>query len=288
MRGDRGMARVLHVLLLAIAALVPLHSQGQAQAEEWRFSVPPYLSPARMDEIYAPIAAHLGQSLGRSVVFRTSSNFDRYYEQVVAGGMDITFTHAFFYVVAVDQHGYVPLVRMIEPFKGLLVVLDQSPAKSLADLRGKTIATPPENLPTVHLIRQIMREQNFDPNKDFSMRGFRSVESCLQQLIIGEAAACIAPPFALPGAEAQFKVRFRTIVESPGIPSLTFLAHPRLSTQERARLRSVLLAMNDSEAGKALLRNIGSRGLVDARNTEYDPVRRLMKNMDAPWLSSPR
>ena len=259
-----------------------------ANTAELRFSVAPYLAPARMEELYTPMAAALTQALGRPVVFRTSSTFERHYDQVTAGATDLTLLHAFFYVVAVDQYGYLPLARMTEPFKGLLVVPEQSPVRTLADLRGKTIATPPDYLPTVHLVRREMREQHFDPSRDFVMRSFRSVESCLQQLVIGEAAGCICPPFALPGAEARFKVRFRTIVESASIPNLTFVAHPRVSAAERSRLRAAILQWSESDAGRDLIRSIGTSGFVAARDSEYAGVRRLLKNLDTPWLPSPR
>jgi len=262
----------------------PRHMPGA----DLRFSVAPYLSPARMEELYTPMAQALTQSLGRPVLFRTSSTFDRYYSLLATGTMDVSLLHAFFYVSAVDQYNYLPVARMNEPFKGLLVVLDQSPVQSVSDLRGKTIATPPDYLPTVHLVRRALREQGYDPARDFSMRSFRSVESCLQQLVIGEAAACICPPFALPAAQALFKVQFRTVVESPPIPNLTFVVHRRVSASERARLRNAILTWSNSDAGQQLVRSIGTSGFVAVQDAEFDPVRRLMKNLDTPWLPSPR
>jgi len=168
---------LLALLTCCLAWALPAPQAVAADSAELRFSVAPYLSPARMEELYTPMATALTQALGRPVVFRTASTFDRYYEQVAGASMDFTLLHAFFYVVAVDQYGYLPVARMREPFKGLLVVLDQSPVRTLADLRGQTIATPPEYLPTVHLIRRTMRDNKFDPSKDFVLRSFRSVES---------------------------------------------------------------------------------------------------------------
>ncbi|MDP3701112.1 MAG: phosphate/phosphite/phosphonate ABC transporter substrate-binding protein [Hylemonella sp.] len=282
-------ARVLQACCTVLAFTgVSVATAQLAAGGELRFSVAPYLSPARMEELYTPMAAQFGQELGQPVSFRTSSTFDRYFEQVTAGGMDFTLLHAFFYVEAVDKYGYLPIARMKEPFQGLLVVLDQSPVRTLGDLRGKPIATPPEYLPTVHLVRRVMREQRFSPDKDFAMRSFRSVESCLQQVVIGEAQACICPPFALPGAEARFKVKFRTIVESPPIPNLTFVAHPRVPAAERERLRKVILGWSNSEEGRRLNASIGSGGFVEARDAEFDGVRSLMKGLDLPWLPTPR
>lgn len=278
----------LALLALSWLALAPAGAQpaAGARAAELRFSVAPYLSPARMEELYTPLASALSEAMGRPVQFRTTSTFERYFEQLGNGGFDITLLHAFFYVVAVDQHRYVPIARMSEPFKGLLVVPDSSPVRSLKDLRGQLIATPPEYLPTVHLVRRAMREAGFDPARDFGAKSFRSVESCLQQIVIGEAAACICPPFALPGAEERFKVKFRTIVESPAIPNLSFVAHPRVSEEDRRRLREAVLAWSGQPEGQRLIRNIGTRAFVEVRDAEFDSVRRLMKSLETPWVPS--
>jgi phosphonate transport system substrate-binding protein len=257
-------------------------------AAELRFSVAPYLSPARMEELYTPMAAHFSKELGLPVSFRTSSTFDRYFEQLTLGSVDFTLLHAFFYVEAVDRLGYVPLARMKEPFKGLLVVLDQSPVRNLSDLKGKTIATPPEFLPTVHLVRRIMRDNRLRPDEDFVLRSFRSVESCLQQLVIGEAQACICPPFAIPGAQARFNVKFRTVVESPGIPNLTFVAHPRVPAAQRRQIQSAILGWSSTEAGRQLVANIGTAGFVEVQDGEFSDVRRLMRSLDQPWLPTTR
>lgn len=284
-----GIARVLQVVRMGslLAGLGAAAALANPSAE-LRFSVAPYLSPARMEELYTPMAAQFSKDVGLPVSFRTSSTFDRYFEQLVSGSMDFTLLHAFFYVEAVDRHGYVPLARMKEPFKGLLVVLDQSPVRNLADLKGKTIATPPEYLPTVHLVRRIMRDNRLRPDEDFVLRSFRSVESCLQQVVIGEAQACICPPFAIPGAQARFNVKFRTVVESPGIPNLTFVAHPRVPAAQRRQIQAAILGWSSTEAGRQLQGSIGTGGFVEVQDAEFNDVRRLMRGLDQPWLPTTR
>lgn len=292
--GERSVTWRYAAILLGLLGLQLMQGLAWAQSaaggpgvkDELRLSVAPYLAPARMEELYTPMAVALSEAMGRPVVFRTTSTFDRYYEQIVSGSFDITLLHAFFYVAAVDQHSFLPIARMREPFTGMLVVPSQSAIKSLEDLRGKIIATPPEYLPTVHLVRRLMRERGFDPEQQFVMKSFRSVESCLQQIVIDEAAACICPPFALPGAEKRLNVKFRTIVESQAVPNLTFVAHARMSSSEQARLREAVINWSSTDAGRKLMQSIGTSGFVVAKDAEYDNVRRLMKSLDKSWLPS--
>jgi phosphonate transport system substrate-binding protein len=252
------------------------------------FGVAAYLPPVRMDQLYSPMASAFAEVLGRPVHFRTARTFDHYFEVQRAGGYDIALVHAMFYVAAVDEQGYFPLARMVEPFKGLVVVLEQSPARMLADLRGKTIATPPEYLPTVHLVRRLMREDGYDPASDFEFKGFRSVQSCLHQVVIGAAAACICPPFALPDVEKALQVRFRAVAESQGIPNLTFIAHKRVPKSERKRLREAIVNWSKEPRGQKLIAAIGSRGFVEARDSDYDDARRMMRDLGTSWRPAPQ
>lgn len=292
-----GSGHRLHPLLALVTAIglfaaVSVAGAGPSapvvEEKDLRFGVAAYLSAPRMERLYAPMAMAFGRTLQKPVVFRTSSTFARYFDRLTEGSYDITLVHALFYVEAVDNYDYVPIARMIEPFKGLVVVLEQSPVRSIDDLLGQTIATPPDYLPTVLLVRRTLRQSQLDPDRDVTLKSFKSVESCLQQLVIGEAAACICPPFALPGAERRMQVRFRTVLESPSIPNLTFVAHSRVPQPERQRLRDAIVGWSDNEEGRRLLRSIGTRGFVEARDPEYEAVRRLMEEFDRAWLPSLR
>jgi phosphonate transport system substrate-binding protein len=267
---------------------------GQAGAAEapgpdrgdYRFGVAAYLPPVRMGQLYGPMASAFSKALDHPVRFRTATTFGRYFEQQKAGDYEIALVHAMFYVAAVDEQGYLPVARMVEPFKGLIVVLDQSPVRSLDDLRGQVIATPPAYLPTVHLARRVMRERGFEPSRDFKFESFRSVESCLHQVLIGAAAACVCPPFALRGVEQTFQVRFRTVVESPGIPNLTFVVHKRVPEAERRRLLETIVGWRDDPEGRRMVGAIGSSGFVEAHDADFDEVRQMMKHLDMPWRPS--
>ena len=284
----------LRVRRAASVAMLAWLALGQAAASEasdpgqvdYQFGVAAYLPPVRMSQLYGPMASAFSKALDRPVRFRTATTFGRYFAQQRAGNYEIALVHAMFYVAAVDEQGYVPLARMIEPFKGLVVVLDRSPARSLADLRGKVIATPPAYLPTVHLVRRVMRDQGFEPSRDFKFESFRSVESCLHQLVIGAAAACVCPPFALRGVEQALQVRFRTVAESPGIPNLTFVAHKRVPDAERRRLLETIVGWRDDPDGRRLVGAIGSSGFVEAHDADFDEVRQMMKSLDTPWRPS--
>lgn len=272
--------------LWAMTALSLLLPTAYAAGEPYRLGIVPFFTAVRLEEIYAPVAAELGKALARPVEFRTATGFDKYYDALKRGEYDIAVVHSFFYVPAVDEFRYQPLARMQEPFTAVIAVLENSPVKSLADLKGKTVATPPEYLPTVHLVRRLMRDRGFNPTTDFTFKAFKGVDSCLQQVAIGDAAGCICPPFALQGLEVKMNLRFRRVVESPAIPNLTFIVHNRVPEADRRKLRDLLLGLSSSDDGRRLLQPMQTKALVAAQNAEYDNVRQMLKQLDLPWLPS--
>jgi len=62
---------------------------------------------------------------------------------------------------------------MKKPFVSLIVVLDSSPIKSIEDLRGKTIATPPAYVPVVHMARKALIKEGIIPGKDVTLKAFK-------------------------------------------------------------------------------------------------------------------
>lgn len=272
------------VVLATLLGAPPVWSQPAA--EPLSLGVAPYFAPSRLEEIYAPAAAELSHSLRRSVSFRTSSSWDRFFSQLKAQQYDIALVHAFFYVPAADEFGYVPLARMREPFTAVVVVPQDSPIRGPDDLRGKVIATPPPYLPAVHLGKKTLRDRGLVRGQTVKFEETRTVDACLQQALVGEAQACIAPPFAVNAFQARNGVRLRVLLEPPELPSPVFVAHRRVPESERERIRAALLDWNRTAAGQAVLRSINTQALVPARDEDYQPVRSFVRGLDEPWLPS--
>ncbi len=149
-----------------------------------------------MNKIYAPVSNELSKSLNHKVKFRTSSTFKKFLDKLKSGYYDFALIQPFWYPVAVDKTGYLPLLKMQEPFVSLIMVLDNSDIKKPQDLKGKIIATPPAFVPVVHMAKRALIEHNLVPGKDLTFKAFKTVDSCFQQVLISKASACVAPPFA--------------------------------------------------------------------------------------------
>jgi len=273
---------VFAVSFVATASTATADPAGPPQAADrasFTFGVFPCLSPLRLEMLYAPIGKALGEGVGRPVRFKTASKFKTFFARLEAGEYDIAFIQPLWVPPALDRFGYLPLARIEEPLSAVVVVRDDSPIRSAADLRGKVVATPPSIGPVTRMGTRALIDHGLKPGRDIEIKAFKSVDSCFHQVVIGSASACVSGPLVLGFMEEKLKVKLRVLIKTPGIPSLTFVAHSRVPAEDRSRLRQTIVTWADSEAGRELMRKIGASRFVPASNREYDVVRTMFKEM---------
>lgn len=246
---------------------------------EYRFGVFPYLSPTRLETIYAPVIAALQETTEARLHFRTGKSFRRFFERLSDGDYDFALIQPFWYPPAVDKFGYRPLVRYEEPFTALIVVPDDSPLRTPEDLEGKIIATPPAFVPVVHMARQALIDRGLVPGRNVTLKAFKSVDSCVQQVLIGHADACVAPPFAPKAIARKLHITLRPLLVTPSIPNLTLVAHQRVPIALRRQVRDALLSWSSSDVQDSPLRDLPTAGFQVAHDRDYDPVRAFLKHI---------
>ena len=270
---------MMRAVTLLLIFLVFISTSRADETRPYQFGVFPYLSPVTMNNLYSPVASQLSSSLNFPVQFRTSSTFNRFLAKLRNEYYDFALIQPFWYPVAVDQHSYIPAVRMQEPFESLILVLDDSPYRTIDDLKNTTIAAPPSFVPVVHMARQALIDNDIKPGRDFSFNHFKSVDSCLQQVLIGKASACVAPPFAPAVFEKNMKVKLRTLLRSKSIPNLSLVIHPRVPEKHRQTITSAFLSWKSSPRYKQLLENMQTEGFVRIIDSEYNSVRDFIKSL---------
>lgn len=266
---------VVVLLVMASGSAWPVNTGGK----NYVLGVFPHLPPRELEKVYAPIAAALGKALGKQVEFGSSSTYERFMENLASETYDIIFTQPFDYIDAADNHGYLPLATRDEPLATIVVVQSGSALKSIHDLRGKTIALPPKVSAVSYLLRGYLENNGLVPGKDVTLIYHRSHVSCLQQVIIGAADACATAAPALRFFTHKMNVTLDIIVETTSIPHTLFAVHPRVSEQDRNKLLSTILSWKDTKDGKALLSRGKLKPFKAVKDSDYDVVRELSKNI---------
>jgi phosphonate transport system substrate-binding protein len=275
--------RVTAVVLLA--ALTLLLSVGATSAGDptapasYRLGVFPYIPVVTIDQIYGPVAAQLGEDLGRPVHLKTKATFEQFIEELRKESYDIIMVHPFLYVEARDQHQYLPVARLDEPLTAVVMVREDHPAKTLADLAGRKLALPPALSAVSELVRAALIANSLKPHTDVVLEHYRSKPSCLQAVAIGLADACGLPRFALSQIDPGNEFKLRPLFETPGVNNFVFAAHARVPQADRINISKSILAWPYTARGRAILAGGAWTRFVVAEDADYDDVRRYVSRM---------
>ena len=264
--------------LCLLAATVPVLAAG----EPLQMGVFPYLPPAKLQELFDPIAADLEKALGRKVILNSRNEYETFTQALNRQEFDIALIHPFDYPTAHDRHGYFPLARRKDELRGLILVMADSPIRSLQGLKGMTVTNPPREAAVSYLTSMALADAGIDPIKEVRRDYGKSHFSCMQKLLIGEADACGTARQALLHfeKEKQMTARFRVLHETTPVSHSLFVAHKRLASKDREALKARILDWPNTEAGRKIIDSGQFIPFVAASDKDYASVRQIMKTID--------
>jgi phosphonate transport system substrate-binding protein len=278
--------RLLTILSLACIFTAPCTTVAQAasQDQSYKLGVFPFLPPARLSELFAPIAQDLGRALGKAVTFRTKKTMGSFASAAENQRYDIIYTHSVHYIRAHDIHGYRPVAKRGNREEALLVVRNDGPVRRLEDLRSRTVGMigGGPTLDPVHLLITVsLREHGLLVDRDYAARPFKNPYECMHAVLIAEVDACSTVPVSLRRLSSDVLAKYRTIFETPAIPSSIFAVRPGISEPERLTLLNTILGWQDSSEGRNILKRLQVPRFSQATDADYDIVRQLLEKVEA-------
>lgn len=209
---------------------------------EYTLGVFPFVPTSSIEGIFAPLAAEISKATGKPVRLRTTTSFEKFMEELRGRSFDIAFVQPFDYVDIAKPAGYLPAVARNDRLTSHIVVKQDSPIRTLQDLKGKSLGMPPKVAAVSFLNRVAVKKAGLIPDTDVRMVYLASHQACLQQLMIGKVDACGVSPPGVRLVEQQMKTSFRLIHETPVIPSPLFVYKKELPLRDREAIKAALLA----------------------------------------------
>ena len=267
-------------LLLSVFMLVctSVDANDRSASRGYTFGVFPYLTSDHMYEIYSPLNDRLNEALQSNSKFTTESSHRKFIHKLNNEVYDFALIPPFWYPVAVDKKNYIALLKMKEPFSALVVTLDESAIHSIKDLKGKLVATPPVFAPVVSLAISEMVKHGMVPSIDFKLQANETADACLRKVIEAKASACITPPYVPLFMEKHMQVKFRTVLTSSSIPSVSLVVHSRVADSDREKIKNVFEELAQTDKGRSILEIIQTKGFIPINDAEFDIVRHLLEN----------
>lgn len=260
--------------------------------ERLSFGVGPAALGSGTETLRKDFARILRDALGLSVRLVTTRSYAQLYDQIVAGQVDVAWLPPALFIRAHDAHGAKLLLSSVHStssqYYGLLFVRDDSPARDLEDLRGKTVAWVDGSSCAGYLFpRLTMSERGVDPHGFFAAEmGAGTHAGVVDAVATGtaDAGAVYGHVLHADGAGERQEtaawdhspagVEMRTLLRSRAIPNPVVCAASTLSGEVGDLIIERLVTLHEDGQAPAILDGLLQvRRFQRATMKDYEVVR---------------
>lgn len=249
-----------------------------------RVAIAAVISPKGNVESYGDLLNYLGRKLNRPIELVQRQTYAEINDLVKNGYVDLAFVCTSAYVIGQRDFGMelltAPRVNGETVYYSLTIVPADSPARALADLRGKVFAfTDPISLSGRVYPTSVIRALGETPESFFARVFFTySHDNAIRAVATRVADGANVDSLVydhLVARDPSLAQKTRVIQRSPpfGIPPV--VVNPNLSPQTKATLRELLLQITYDGEGQAILRNLRIDRFVQVPEHIYDSARVL-------------
>lgn len=238
-------------------------------------------SPLLTAQYWNPILRYVSQRSGFPLQIRLARTGDAHAAMIGRGEFDFVYSNHNF-TPENDSVGYTVFVRPIEAtIRGQIVVLADSPIRSLHELQGREVAFPSSvafvgyHVPMDALIRNGLQVKPLFAGNQ---------EGAMGQLTSGRAAAAAVNSEVMRDFARREQIAYRVLWSSEAYLNIPISAHRALPVATVKAVREAFLLMQDDPAGRQVLEESANlikqgppHGFVAANDREYDNVRELYR-----------
>ncbi|HTJ07591.1 MAG TPA: putative selenate ABC transporter substrate-binding protein [Caldimonas sp.] len=277
--------QLLAGLTVAASALAPLQSHAQ---NVLRVSAIPDEAPTELQRKFKPLGDYLKHETGMDVQFIPVTDYAAVVEGLATNKIDLAWLGGFTYVQARlrTNGGVVPIVQRAEDakFTSRFIVPLNSPAKTLADLKGKTFAFgAPSSTSGSLMPRYFLLQAGIDPERDFKSVAFSGAHDATVAFVAsGRAEAGVLNASVMdklvesknPNAE-----KVRVLAVTPPYFDYNWTVRPGLDPALTKKLTEAFLKL---DPGKPEMKEImdlqRASKFIPTQNSNYDSIEKAARS----------
>jgi phosphonate transport system substrate-binding protein len=278
--------RIIALLWLILTALVT--ARVQAAEVPLVMGVFPRLSASETTTRYAALADYLGKRLGRTVSLVTSKDFQSFWQGIEEQRYDIVQYNQYHYIRSAKAYRVIAHNKEFgkSTLAGVLYVRKDSGITSLLQLRGRTVlfgggedAMIGYIAPVYMMLQAGLKKNEF--KSQFAVNPINSVIGVYRRQ--ADAAGSGDGAVEQPVLKSAINTDELTVLAvSEELLHLPWAVKRSMPARLRESTQSALVDLENSAAGRQVLKSAVLTGIGRAEDKDYDPHRRMVRAVIGP------
>lgn len=276
------------VLCLSIAftalagtpSFVTTTTAGDVEKQGLHIAIIPEKNIFEQKRRYKYITSYLSEKLGIHVHIDIMSNYGQICDAFIDGSADAGFMGSFSYLLTHAKTGVELIARPVwldgsSTYRGYVFVRRDSGIRTIADMRGKSIALV-DKATTAGYIFQLyyLTQSGIDEMETYFSKIYfaGSHDASAWAVYTGEAEIGGGKNHIfneLANEHPDFAKQMLILAESPEVPSNGLVVREDLNPTIKMRLRDLLINLDNSTEGREILRNFGAKKFISTENEDY-------------------
>jgi phosphonate transport system substrate-binding protein len=258
---------------LILGFLLIMSSALFASEESLSFGVVPQQAASKLARLWTPILEYLNRETGLNIQFKTAPNIPTFEQRLAAGEYDFAYMNPYHFTVFNEDPGYQALARARDKrIKGILVVRKDSSIQSLQELNNMTLAFP---APAAFAASILPRSELSAIGNNTEPKYVSSHDSVYRAVAKGLYPAGGGVIRTFRNMDPEIRDQLRILWTTDGYTPHAIASNAQVATEIAERVRTALVAMEQSAEGRHLLESIKIKGFEAARDEDWDDVRSL-------------
>jgi len=272
---------------LADRVTLPEADQYSAR-QELRLSIGSIITPEQGYIYYQQLVDYLSERLDVAITVVDPGNYRKLNAMLQDGEVDVAFVCSGPYVEGRETFGLellaAPVVNGEAAYYSNLIVPTSSPAKSLADLQGKSFAfTDPQSntgylVPGSQLAQRGHTPESFFSSFSYTYAHDRSIHAVAEGLVDGAAVDSLIWDY-LSAADPKLLERVRVVERFGPFAIPPVVAAPHVPLELREKFRQALLTMHQDPQGQTILQGMHIDRFTPIDDDAYESIRQMLNTI---------